>query len=369
MWRDIFPQTVERRILGSRVNEVFNFNFKPGTIVPSYSAARVLDLPPNQISSIKYAGHKIRPQIGRFYPSGLLQNVPGIFPQTLTPFRVIGSDNDRIRVDLNHPLSLQELELTVRITAITQPTVERGGRCTDWLEELTNNGPGLQARFQGRKTCFENKYSYERSDQQDDSLFYTAPRLVGHIDSQAGSMLRAIYTRFLSKTDKILDLMSSIDSHLPQGFDLKATGLGLNPVELRKNPDLNNHVVHDLNATGLLPFSDNSFDAVLCSLSIEYLTAPRTIVKEINRVLVPGGKILISFSNRWFPPKVTALWLELHDFERMGLILDYLIENDNFTKLSTFSVRNWPRPADDRHAAELAGSDPVFVVAGIKRLN
>ena len=78
--------------------------------------------------------------------------------------------------------------------------------------------------------------------------------------------------------------------------------------------------------------------------------------------------MLVSFSNRWFPPKVTRLWLEIHDFERMGLVLDYLLENRGFSELCTFSARNWPRPADDRHAEKIATSDPVFVVAARKKL-
>ena len=157
--------------------------------------------------------------------------------------------------------------------------------------------------------------------------------------------------------------------HLPENYNLSVTGLGLNRLELRKNPILNDHLVHDLNETPLLPFSSNTFDAVVCSLSIEYLTRPREIISEISRVLVPEGKIMLSFSNRWFPPKVTRLWLELHDFERMGLVLDYLLDNNTFSELCTFSARNWPRPADDRYAGDIVASDPVFVVAGIKKLH
>jgi SAM-dependent methyltransferase len=162
--------------------------------------------------------------------------------------------------------------------------------------------------------------------------------------------------------------MSSVQSHLPGDYNLTVTGVGMNRLELRENPILNEHLVHDLNETPLLPFNSNTFDVVVCSLSVEYLISPREIISEISRVLVPGGKVMISFSNRWFPPKVTRLWLELHDFERMGLVLDYLLENNTFAELFTFSVRNWPRPLDDRHAGEIAASDPVFVVAGTKKL-
>jgi SAM-dependent methyltransferase len=368
MWRDIFPADMERKILGSRENEEFTFTFNPGDPVPGFSPRKVLNLSPGQIRNIHVSDHEMTPQIGRFYPAGLLRNVPGVFPQTLTPFRVVGRDDAGIRVDLNHPLCLYDLELKIRIHTIHQSFEERGGRCTDWLAEVTHNGPGMQARFNGRKTVFESRNSFKRHDEDHDPQFYTAPRLVGHIDTQASSLLQDIYSGILHQNDRVLDLMCSVQSHLPDNYNLSVSGLGLNKLELRKNPILSNYLVHDLNETGLLPYSNNMFDAVVCSLSIEYLTRPREIINEVSRVLVPGGKILLSFSNRWFPPKVTELWLELHDFERMGLVLDYLLENGTFSELSTFSVRNWPRPSDDRHAGEISTSDPIFVVAGSKKL-
>lgn len=368
MWRDIFPANIGQEILGSSTNETFSFAFKPGDCVPGFSPSNVLDLPPTQISDIHVSGHKTLPQFGRFYPAGLLRGVPGIFPQTLKPFRVIGQNANRIRVDLNDPLCLYDLELTIRILALHRSAAERGGRCTDWIEEVARHGPGMQARFNGNKTFFESRNCYTRYDEEPDSQFYIAPRLIGHVDAQAASLLQDIYTRFLQKNDRVLDLMSSVQSHLPGDYNLTVTGVGMNRLELRENPILNKHLVHDLNETPLLPFNSNTFDAVVCSLSVEYLIRPREIISEISRVLVPGGKVMISFSNRWFPPKVTRLWLELHDFERMGLVLDYLLENNTFTELFTFSVRNWPRPVDDRHAGEIAASDPVFLVAGTKKL-
>ena len=367
MWRDIFPAAGKKKILGSSENETLSFVFAPGVVVPEFSQGKLLDLRPGQINSVHLSGHKFVPLPGRFYPAGLLRNVAGIFPQTLVPFRVINIDDARILVDLNHPLSRQELNLRMRINSIRHSAVERGGRCTDWLEELTGNGPGMQARANGKRTVFQSWNSYKRQDEGADSLFYSTPRMVGHIDTQASSMLCRIYTRFLKKNDRVLDLMSSVQSHLPENFDLAVTGLGLNRAEMKKNPFLHSCLVHDLNEIPLLPFSSNMFDIVVCSLSIEYLSKPQEIISEISRVLVPGGRVLISFSNRWFPPKVTQLWLELHDFERIGLVLDYLLENGCFSELYTFSARNWPRPANDRHADKIAASDPIFVIAGTQK--
>jgi ubiquinone/menaquinone biosynthesis C-methylase UbiE len=38
-----------------------------------------------------------------------------------------------------------------------------------------------------------------------------------------------------------------------------------------------------------LPFDNDSFDVVLCSVSVDYLTRPMGVFKEVHRVLKPGG--------------------------------------------------------------------------------
>ena len=117
-------------------------------------------------------------------------------------------------------------------------------------------------------------------------------RLLPHIDSTASQQLARIYARFLQPGMQVLDLMSSWQSHLPDGpGDLAVTGLGLNQEELQQNPRLTTQVIHDLNADTRLPFEDTQFDVVVCSVSVEYLIKPLEIFAEVARVLKPGGVI------------------------------------------------------------------------------
>jgi SAM-dependent methyltransferase len=44
-----------------------------------------------------------------------------------------------------------------------------------------------------------------------------------------------------------------------------------------------------------LPFSDASFDVVVMSQVLQYLSEPRAVVAEIRRVLRPGGVAVVSF--------------------------------------------------------------------------
>lgn len=61
-----------------------------------------------------------------------------------------------------------------------------------------------------------------------------------------------------------------------------------------------NVLIHDLNSS--IPFSDNLFDVAICFEVLEHLFDPENALKEINRVLKPKGKALITVPNIVFLP-------------------------------------------------------------------
>ncbi|MFP4213777.1 MAG: class I SAM-dependent methyltransferase, partial [Desulfohalobiaceae bacterium] len=308
----------------------------------------------------------MQPRFGRFYPQGFLQNLVGIYPQNTYPFRVLGLDEVELTADLNHPLAQYPLSLELLVHNTAPKDSDVGGRCSVWAEEICDQGPGMQARFQGQPTDFELAEPLMREDENPDQNFYSRPRFIGHVDQQASEHLQQEYSRYLMPGMRVLDLMSSLHSHLPLDMDLEVTGLGLNLEELQANPRLSKHLIQDINQKPELPFASGSFEALICSLSIEYVTSPLSLLREMHRVLAPGGTLLISFSNRWFPPKVTRLWTSLHEFERLGLVLELALRTGGFTNLQTTTIRNWWRPKDDKWYGWLWSSDPVYLLVAKK---
>jgi len=212
-------------------------------------------------------------------------------------------------VDLNHPLSRSPLVLEATVLQRRVSADERGGNINVISEMATENGPGMQARLNGMTTDFSGTYPFKRQSETDDAKFYEKPRFVYHIDQKAVSHVRGIYGRLLKPGFKVLDLMSSWVSHLPDDVaDLDVTGLGMNAEELNANPALARFVIHDLNARPELPFDDQGFDTVICTSSVEYLIRPVEVFSDIARILKPGGIFVNTFSDRWFSPKVITLW-------------------------------------------------------------
>lgn len=172
---------------------------------------------------------------------------------------------------------------------------------------------------------------FRREDMSSDRFFYDVPRFVTHIDDATIGALTALYRDMLAPETRVLDLMSSWVSHLPKDRQFsRVAGLGMNAEELRNNPQLTEWTVHDLNADPRLPYEDASFDSALCAVSVQYLTSPVAVFREVGRVLAPGGAFVVAFSHRMFPTKAVEVWRQLPAAERIRLVASYFGMAGNF---------------------------------------
>ncbi len=218
------------------------------------------------------------------------------------------------------------------------------------------------------RDLLERPDAFHRENETDDREFYQTERMVQHLDGRALQTIETLITdAIVEDRPQILDLMASFDSHLNSSLHpSEVVGLGMNEAELAANDALSSRLVHDLNKQPELPFDDNTFDVVLNTVSVQYLTDPVAVFGEVNRVLKPGGLHLVIFSNRMFAPKAVRVWSLLSDDERGELVKYYFREAGGYSRAGEFVSMGLPRPADDKYADLGYPSDPIFAVMAEK---
>ncbi|MGB7085559.1 MAG: class I SAM-dependent methyltransferase [Phormidesmis sp.] len=198
-------------------------------------------------------------------------------------------------------------------------------------------------------------------DPSDDALFYDSPRFVTHVDEGFIATLTGLYRDRIPADARLLDLMSSWVSHLPDDVTYAhVEGHGLNGEELARNRQLDRYFVQNLNENQTLPLADSSFDAVVNTVSVQYLQYPEKIFAEMYRVLKPGGIAIVSFSNRMFYQKAIAAWRESSEANRLALVQRYFEAVSGFGRIETV-VRTPETPAFLQMMG-IGGGDPFYAV-------
>ncbi len=288
------------------------------------------------------------PRTGRYYPSRFL---PGTHERPV--FRLLHVDDQQFTGDRNPPIAY----LQGRLSEIEDEHLPMGNGGPEQILEWA----GMECPLRNIIADFNEPGGYDRENDDADDVFYQVYRPVRHVDTLCAQRIEHAYGQLIPEGAQVLDLMASLYTHLEGEYEV--TGLGMNEAELRNNARLNARVTHDLNQLSRLPFPDASFDAVINTVSFEYLIQPWEVLREIRRVLKPGGRLVISFSNRYFPTKAISLWISLHPMERLGWVLQ-LLQDAGFEDLASHVERGLPRPADDPHIAQLTESDPLWIAWG-----
>jgi len=205
-------------------------------------------------------------------------------------------------------------------------------------------------------------------DSNSDTFFYGMPRFVTHVDEQFIQQLTDLYRETLQPQSRVLDMMSSWVSHLPDDMEFAhVEGHGMNAEELAKNHQLDHYFVQNLNDNPKLPLEDASFDAVLNAVSVQYLQHPETVFAEICRVLKPGGVAIFSFSNRMFYQKAIQAWREGSESDRVNLVKAYFRSVPDFEEPEAIA-RPSTIPAILKMMG-IPGGDPFYAVMARRKLS
>ncbi|HNT74102.1 MAG TPA: class I SAM-dependent methyltransferase [Anaerolineae bacterium] len=75
-----------------------------------------------------------------------------------------------------------------------------------------------------------------------------------------------------------------------------------------------------------LPFADGSYDAVICTQVLEHVKRPQVVLREMARVLRPGGELYLTAPQSWYEHQ------QPHDYFRYTSFgLRYLFEQSGLT--------------------------------------
>jgi SAM-dependent methyltransferase len=206
----------------------------------------------------------------------------------------------------------------------------------------------------------------QKLDASSDNDFYAIPRLVTHVDEPFIDQLSQLYRERLQPNTRILDMMSSWVSHLPDDIKFAhVEGHGMNEEELARNPRLDHYFVQNLNENRAFPFPDQEFDAVLNAVSVQYLQYPEEIFQEIHRVLKPNGIAIISFSNRMFYQKAISAWRDGSEGMRVELVKRYFKAAGGFKEPEV--IQKQPSVPAIFQMLGMGGSDPFYAVLAYAR--
>src|SRR5262249_26139709 len=100
-----------------------------------------------------------------------------------------------------------------------------------------------------------------------------------------------------------------------------------------------------------LPFDADTFDHAVCCVSVDYLTEPVAVFRDVARVVRAGGLFVCTFSNRLFPTKAIRGWLMSDDAAHMEIVREYFTHAD----ADEPAIARRCTPADHR-------GDPLFAV-------
>lgn len=153
---------------------------------------------------------------------------------------------------------------------------------------------------------------------------------------------------------RVLDLAAgtgvSSDALLNRGAAVVAADFSLGMLQAAKNQQLDRVVADAYN----LPFADEIFSAVTISFGFRNMADRKQVLQEINRVLVPGGKLLIcEFStpkNKWFS-KIYKEYL----LKWLPKIAQLVSSNPEAYKYLAETIINWPNQVELGEILKSAG--------------
>ena len=152
------------------------------------------------------------------------------------------------------------------------------------------------------KLLLKKYYEWEGETGESYREMYFSSQIFGQYEHRF-RLRTALKLLALKETEKVLDL-GCAEGYVTFRLAEKSphvTGMDISDNKLKKTDEvgkmfkpvkLPDFVCADANER--LPFNDNEFDAVLCLETLEHTISPEMVLKEISRILKPGGRAILS---------------------------------------------------------------------------
>ncbi|MCE7909262.1 MAG: class I SAM-dependent methyltransferase [Candidatus Omnitrophica bacterium COP1] len=130
-------------------------------------------------------------------------------------------------------------------------------------------------------TVEKARYRWYRSDQQNNDIAF-----------------RDLVASSITPESWVLDAGAGAGEMFHYDFKNRAArmaGVDLDP-RVERNPQLHEGICASLTE---IPFGDETFDVVFSRYVLEHIDPPQALLKEINRVLKPGGEFIFLTPNKW----------------------------------------------------------------------
>ena len=167
--RSTLPRPIMAAVMDKPAGHRATCGFEPGALPANQHPAELLTLQPNQFNKHYLGRGSVEPRRGRFYPGGILLDVPSRRGSQGAPVRVTEVSAGGLRLGPSHPLAGKALEVTTTVVSVADapPAGAGSARVADLLAVLTANGPGMQERWRSRPTDFFADEPFLRLDDND----------------------------------------------------------------------------------------------------------------------------------------------------------------------------------------------------------
>eukprot|EP00287_Rhodomonas_sp_CCMP768_P002121 CAMPEP_0196735744 /NCGR_PEP_ID=MMETSP1091-20130531/14060_1 /TAXON_ID=302021 /ORGANISM="Rhodomonas sp., Strain CCMP768" /LENGTH=415 /DNA_ID=CAMNT_0042079409 /DNA_START=33 /DNA_END=1280 /DNA_ORIENTATION=- len=240
--------------------------------------------------------------------------------------------------------------IQVQTTSLLDP--KSRSRPTGWrassglrIAHRAAKGGGDQKPSKTSKESKVEAYTEEDRRRQEENVsdfdFWTAAGGGSELEDTFAELALDLTRSRVKAGGRVLDLMAGSETLLAPEAAYFVCGVGLVDEHLRNNPLLDQTVTVDLNDTpgpdlcGAGGLEPASFDTVLCSGALPYLTHPEHAIAQGVELLTEDGVLVVSWSSSVRAEKATAGWLRMDTAQQLDFVKHLLVS----AGLSSSSLR------------------------------